>query len=34
MVKEELVSSEEEKKQTSLGGETEKRERRELPRKD
>ena len=34
MVKEELVSSEEEKKQTSLGGEPEKRERRELPRRD
>jgi small subunit ribosomal protein S1 len=34
MVKEELVSSEEEKKQASLGGETEKKERRELPRKD
>ena len=34
MVKEELVSSEEEKKQTSLGGEPEKRERRELPRGD
>ncbi|MCJ7803868.1 MAG: 30S ribosomal protein S1 [Desulfobacterales bacterium] len=34
MVKEELVSSEEEKKQTSLGGEAEKRERRELPRRD
>ena len=34
MVKEELVSSEEEKKETSLGGEAEKRERRELPRRD
>ena len=34
MVKEELVSSEEEKKQTSLGGEAEKRDRRELPRRD
>jgi small subunit ribosomal protein S1 len=34
MVKEELVSSEEEKKQTSLGGEAEKREKRELPRRD
>ncbi len=34
MVKEELVSSEEEKKQASLGGEAEKRERRELPRRD
>jgi small subunit ribosomal protein S1 len=34
MVKEELVSSEEEKKQTSLGGEAEERERRELPRRD
>jgi len=34
MVKEELVSSEEEKNQTSLGGEAEKRERRELPRRD
>jgi small subunit ribosomal protein S1 len=34
MGKEELVSSEEEKKQTSLGGEAEERERRELPRRD
>ena len=34
MVKEELGSSEEEKKQTSLGGEAEKREKRELPRRD
>jgi small subunit ribosomal protein S1 len=34
MVKEELVSSEEEKKQTSLGEEAEERERRELPRRD
>jgi len=34
MVKEELVSSEEEKKQTSLGGEAEKREKRELSRRD
>jgi small subunit ribosomal protein S1 len=34
MEKEELVSSEEEKKQTSLGGEAEKRERKELPRRD
>ncbi len=34
MVKEELVSSEEEKEQTSLGGEAENRERKELPRKD
>ena len=34
MVKEEWVSSEEEKKQTSLGGEAEERERRELPRRD
>ncbi len=34
MVKEELVSSEEEKKQTSLEGEGEKRERKELPRRD
>src|SRR3972149_3899513 len=34
MVKEELVSSEEEKEQASLGGEEEKREKRELPRKD
>jgi small subunit ribosomal protein S1 len=34
MVKEELVSSEEEKKQTSLGGDAEKREKKELPRRD
>src|SRR5512136_144022 len=34
MVKEELVSSEEDKKQTSLGGEQDKRERKELPRRD
>ena len=34
MVKEESVSSEEEKRQTSLGREAEERERRELPRKD
>jgi small subunit ribosomal protein S1 len=34
MEKEELVSSEEEKKQTSLGGEAEKREKKELPRRD
>jgi len=34
MVKEELVSSEEEKKQTSLGEEAEEREKRELPRRD
>jgi small subunit ribosomal protein S1 len=34
MVKEELASSEEEKKQPSLGGEPEKRERKELPRRD
>ena len=34
MVKEELASSEEEKKQTSLEGEAEKKERRELPRRD
>ena len=34
MVKEELVSSEEEKKQTSLGGEAGKREKKELPRRD
>jgi small subunit ribosomal protein S1 len=33
MVKEELVSSEEEKKQTSHEGEAEKREKRDLPRK-
>ena len=34
MVKEELVSSEEEKRQASLGGEAEKREGKELPRRD
>jgi len=34
MVKEELVSSEEEKKQASLGGEVEKREKRDYPRKE
>jgi len=34
MAKEELVSSEEEKKQASLGGEAESREKREFPRKD
>jgi small subunit ribosomal protein S1 len=34
MVKEELVSSEEEKEQPSLEGEAEKREKKELPRKD
>jgi small subunit ribosomal protein S1 len=34
MVKEELVSAEEETKQASLGGEAEKRERKELPRRD
>ena len=34
MVKEELVSSEEEKKQTSPEGEPEKREKREFPRRD
>jgi len=34
MVKEEPVSSEEEKKQTSLEGEAETREKREFPRKD
>jgi ribosomal protein S1 len=34
MAKEELVSSEEQKKQTSLGGEGEKRERKELLRRD
>jgi small subunit ribosomal protein S1 len=34
MVKEESVSPEEDKKQTSLGGEPEKRERKELPRRD
>ena len=34
MVKEELVSSEEEKRQASLGREAEKREGRELPRRD
>jgi len=34
MAKEELVSSEEEKKQASLGGEAESREKREVPRKD
>ena len=34
MVKEELVSSEEEKRQASLGGEAEKREDKELPRRD
>jgi small subunit ribosomal protein S1 len=34
MAKEELVSSEEEKKQASLGGEAEKREGKELPRRD
>ena len=34
MAKEELVSSEEEKKQPSLGSEPEKREKREFPRRD
>ena len=34
MVKEELVSSEEEKRQASLGGEAEKREGKELPRRE
>jgi len=34
MVKEELASAEEETKQASLGGEAEKRERKELPRRD
>lgn len=34
MVKEEVVSSEEEKRQASLGGEAEKREGKELPRRD
>ncbi|HVP80206.1 MAG TPA: 30S ribosomal protein S1 [Thermodesulfobacteriota bacterium] len=34
MAKEELVSSEEEKKQPSLGAEPEKREKREFPRRD
>ena len=34
MGKEELISSEEEEKQTSLGGEAEKREKKELPRRD